>query len=614
MTYKITIWLASISILILTGCNQISGTVKAADGSALAGVTVTIDGPKSYTTLTDENGQYTFYDVANGNYTVTPSFDKFTFEPESAEVALNYFNVVVPNFSGSAPDHISGYELEMGEPEAVILTSDWLKSSFEQFAVFHTVTGTYTSVMTVEEICNGACDDDDQISANDTPVVIKNYIMTLPNLEYLVIGGTVDVVPPAPLYHDYEYVFEYLGLRLIEVTRQDSGETILTDFFYADFDDWDSNGNGVYLEAGADTPSDMRPEIAVSRIPVSSPPEAMDYFQKVVDHTTSYRTDHIKKSLLCASVIDTFSILGNEVDFHMAWYLHSKGRTIDIIEENSDFEILKQYTPAEPMPESDAEVYTFDGHFSAIDAGQNIILYKSHGSPKMLFHTGGSDRIVSADILSLTNTTYPIVFAEGCHTGDLRYTDSVGELMVNQPNGGAIVLIGNTGYGNTLSGQFQFSDELLRAMLERPSPLMADAVYTAYNSKPIEDYFVYPLSAASPSLPDFESEVVTLDSYKYSQAASVVLGDILIPVWNRPVSMVYNVDITVEEIGPSTNRVTITADESVKTIPVLCVGGAYYGFDKAGNHYQVDVPKYETISVGFPYVAEDHQSFYAEIQ
>jgi hypothetical protein len=65
----------------LLGCgtikNSVSGRITAG-GSGLSGVTVTLG---SLTTTTDANGNYSFSNVPDGTYTVTPSLTGYTFNP-----------------------------------------------------------------------------------------------------------------------------------------------------------------------------------------------------------------------------------------------------------------------------------------------------------------------------------------------------------------------------------------------------------------------------------------------------------------------------------------------------------------------------------------------------
>ncbi|MGI9107393.1 MAG: carboxypeptidase regulatory-like domain-containing protein [Pyrinomonadaceae bacterium] len=60
---------------------NISGRVTDGNGNALAGVTITLSGSQSATTVTGADGSYSFSVTSGGSYTVTPSLSGFTFTP-----------------------------------------------------------------------------------------------------------------------------------------------------------------------------------------------------------------------------------------------------------------------------------------------------------------------------------------------------------------------------------------------------------------------------------------------------------------------------------------------------------------------------------------------------
>jgi len=84
---------------------SISGTVT---GDILAGVTMTLSGSNSGTTLTDASGNYTFRTLTNGSYTVTPSKTNYTFTPTSRQVTISGANVIGADFTATGTFTISG--------------------------------------------------------------------------------------------------------------------------------------------------------------------------------------------------------------------------------------------------------------------------------------------------------------------------------------------------------------------------------------------------------------------------------------------------------------------------------------------------------------------------
>ena len=96
--------LAAAAMIALSACGggkptyAISGNVTAGN-SLLPGATVTLAGSSSGTTTTDENGNYTFSDLDQGKYTVTPTLPGFVFNPPSRIAYLNGIDAKEFNFS-----------------------------------------------------------------------------------------------------------------------------------------------------------------------------------------------------------------------------------------------------------------------------------------------------------------------------------------------------------------------------------------------------------------------------------------------------------------------------------------------------------------------------------
>jgi hypothetical protein len=78
---------------------SISGRVTSKN-KGLAGVTMTLSGAASATVMTDTSGNYTFTELANGGYTVTPSKTGYTFTPTNRAVTISGANVTGQDFTG----------------------------------------------------------------------------------------------------------------------------------------------------------------------------------------------------------------------------------------------------------------------------------------------------------------------------------------------------------------------------------------------------------------------------------------------------------------------------------------------------------------------------------
>ena len=79
---------------------SISGTT--APASSGAGSSITLSGTSSGSVSADASGNYTFSNLANGTYTVTPGKTGFSFTPASQSVTVNGANVTGINFTAQA--------------------------------------------------------------------------------------------------------------------------------------------------------------------------------------------------------------------------------------------------------------------------------------------------------------------------------------------------------------------------------------------------------------------------------------------------------------------------------------------------------------------------------
>jgi hypothetical protein len=90
----------SVTLSAATAIYSISGTVSA-EGSPLAGVTVTLSGADSGSASTDEFGNYSFTGLLDGSYTLTPSLPGFTFSPANRFVTISGTSVTGQDFTGT---------------------------------------------------------------------------------------------------------------------------------------------------------------------------------------------------------------------------------------------------------------------------------------------------------------------------------------------------------------------------------------------------------------------------------------------------------------------------------------------------------------------------------
>jgi len=98
---------------------QISGQITDVNRQGLQGVTVILTGgpqniPQS--AETDKNGAYSFLELDNGTYTVTPSFNDFEFNPPAKTVTIASASALNVDFTAATGSNISGYVLVGNTP------------------------------------------------------------------------------------------------------------------------------------------------------------------------------------------------------------------------------------------------------------------------------------------------------------------------------------------------------------------------------------------------------------------------------------------------------------------------------------------------------------------
>ncbi len=397
---------------------------------------------------------------------------------------------------------------DAGTVEALIITNNALAASLQLLADVHTGTGVTTKVVTVESICSTTtCNDADP--KQDTAKAIKNAIMARTGLRYVLLGGGLEVVPARRVKDAYKNAL-WPGA--------DFQAEFVTDYYYSDFSNWDTDEDGIYAEKGDDRPN-YRPVVSVSRLPVHNEAEVLAYSYKVIRHMTEYDGAKANKALLISNI--AAEVFGLDVD--SAQYFEAPDRTIAQL--SPGFTVKKLY--ASQLTDVWAEKYKRSAVAPAFQEGHNIIVHSGHASANLLMtEADGSQAFTGTDAYALNNSTLPIFLSCGCEAGDFSLTSPAGEKLLQAPKGGAIAYLGNAPVGLGIAGGMQLIDELLRSIRDNTSntPRLGDAYLAAHLNLPHQDTF-------APPLLKWEIPVVDEDSYRWTQKSVVLFGDHMIPVW-----------------------------------------------------------------------------------
>jgi len=326
--------------------------------------------------------------------------------------------------------------------------------------------GVQTFLQTMEEI-DSTFDGRDQ--AERVKYCIKDAIEQF-NISYvLLVGGRIG-----------QWFRWYVPVRYADLNDGVLHKQYLSDLYFADiykengeFENWDSNGNGVFAEWGlnASVPGDvldLRPDVAVGRLPCRSIKEVQAIVAKIIAYENhSYGQDWLKKILLVGGdtnpgVGDPFPYEG-EVDCDWA------------LTHLEEFNATKLYT-------SDGSLSGPEDFIPAFNAGNGFVYYAGHGwYDKMgTYPPNGTNVTFFMDneyVSSLTNTgMYPVMVVgccvtTSCDVGSLNFLrvfhnfkkfnhffackyecvpECISWNMVKKPDGGCIAWLGSssTTWGN----------------------------------------------------------------------------------------------------------------------------------------------------------------------
>lgn len=223
---------------------------------------------------------------------------------------------------------------------------------------------------------------------------------------------------------DIDYVLFIGGMKLlsfdwyvpVRYSNLDDGyghELFLTDLYFADvydntgeFDDWDSNGNGVFAEWGfMGDKLDLKPDVAIGRLPCRTKDEVRTVVEKII----SYENNVFDKSWF-----NNMVVIGGDTFPTSAGY--EGEATCDIASEYMQgFTITKLYTSTGSLTDPNDVV-------DAINQGCGFLLTRGRGGTdrvRMVMPEG--EEFIAFDLDSINqlnnNDMYPICVLGECIHG-----------------------------------------------------------------------------------------------------------------------------------------------------------------------------------------------------
>ena len=350
----------------------------------------------------------------------------------------------------------------------VIITSKALKNSlslpidrrewytFQDLADYKNSTGTKTTVVTIEAIYDIPPYNDNE---DDPPNAIRNFIKhayELWKIEYVLIGGDIDIVPARDLWYHYKH-------KSIDEIRK-----LPSDLYYACLiGPWNDNNNGYWGEPwdgedGKDV--NLESDVFIGRASVENPIEVNNFVKKTISYDVQIKQlDHdpfLKKTLMVGlrfsllkdafgkelkdKLIDTY-----DYEDHITQGIPSSNFIIDSLydKDRMPFPGSKKGWSTENLIEkinNHVLIINVAGHGLYNQFFRNVPLVFGHldiSIPKTAFE--------NTDVYYFVNSKYFFIYAQNCFVGgfDWDEDDCLAEYLTVKTEHGAFAAVMNSREG-----------------------------------------------------------------------------------------------------------------------------------------------------------------------
>ena len=211
----------------------------------------------------------------------------------------------------------------------------------------------------------------------------------------------------------------YVPCRFSNVDDGFLNKQFLSDLYFADiykkngdFEDWDSNGNGIFAEWYSDHPfasdvMDLKPDVAVGRLPCRYENEVAAIVEKIIEYeNNAFGQPWFHRALFVGG--DTNPGMGDPFPFEGEADCTYSQQLLD------GFNVTTLFI-------SDGTLEGYDDFISSFNIGNGFVLFHGHGLQDGLFtHTPAGDQLMVFDnkyVSQLKNKgMYPIMVAGCCQT------------------------------------------------------------------------------------------------------------------------------------------------------------------------------------------------------
>ncbi|MCC6158284.1 MAG: hypothetical protein IT350_09545 [Deltaproteobacteria bacterium] len=431
------------------------------------------------------------------------------------------------------------------EPVALIVTNADMADAWTTLADWKDRTGLRTDVVTI----------DDAIGSGASAADLQDYLAgrAAEGVRYVLLGGDADVIPYFRGYSEVWALEDYFGNAPIET-------------YFEELDlNWDADGDGTAGEEDEDISlGDLRdPEIAVGRVPVQTADEAAGYVAKAIRYESGEGAvaERAISPIFLADTAASVPIVG-DIDGGM---MHEP-LIHDYIPEAMQATMRRLYGTELYADLVGAEVGTTDLVREAFENdGYTYSVTNTHGDYNWL------TLLMSRTFAKNLQNEVPFVFVTtSCLSGnfaDKAYDngdnppqdgdndDSVAEILVNNPDGGAVAYIGNALIGLGPVGGVQFNHALTRSIFVEGDAILGDALMNARRTLWSEVAYV----TLGEGRVNFPMDMFPGAEW-YTQRSVLLMGDPMLRIWtDTPGTLDLSVHDSLEA-GYETIGVTVELD------------------------------------------------------
>lgn len=326
-------------------------------------------------------------------------------------------------------------------PHYVIITTEDLKDSFTPLLEWKTQKGLTTQLITVEEIYKN-------YTAQTQPEKIKKYLAEQygQRLVYVLLGGSAQSVPTQKCFGE---------IHLTDGIKTD--KTIPTDLYYSCMKeplDWDRNGNKIYGEVSDSI--ELKPELAVTRIPLDSKAHIEAFIKKLLDYE--------KKGIIS----EEFKILLTGAEMH--W----KYNGLSDAELNANYianQAMQSYDNGKGIVrkfDTSKPSYNINASFIAneMNNGYAFMDVQTHGE-----HEGWvfpyNNRFTQSTASKINNNGFTIVTSCACFVNSFDKSKStsnpcLSQYLLSNKNSGVVAFYGASreGIGGSYEGAFGVTQQI----------------------------------------------------------------------------------------------------------------------------------------------------------